>query len=247
MVKRRLDADDQTFFEKTFNSLRPDSQQFLLDDRSPFGVVDVYVHSSRTVRQSTSADLSWVVAIYLCCNKKHRPQSRRLPQVGGSRGLLSQFNFFANRLRWKWYFKDSDEERSRDVIRGINTSDFFSAGIRSPPPLEAYISRLRQVIFKSATSSVEAQYGRRRWWCNSSLADSLAIKEMQSESFPFLPVPADKAGRFTLVTMQDLAIVHAEILSSEWYDSLDVHTTHRGLYLRAKWRYELAAKKRRQT
>ena len=233
--------EDQTFFEKTFNSLRPDQQQFLLDQRSPFDIVDVYVHSSRSVRLSTAADLSWITAIYLCCNKKHRPQSRRLPNVSGPRGLLSQFNNFANRLRWKWFFRNEEDTDRRGIIRGINTSSFFSSGVQSPPPLEAYISRLRQVIFKSASSIIESQYGKKRWWCNSSLADSLAIKELQT--LPYFPVPADKAGRFTLVTGEDLSIVHAEILSSEWYDSLDTHTTHNDLYLRAKWRYQNAVTK----
>ena len=251
---RRMEAQDQEFFLKVFGSLRPDSQMRLLGG-SPFSSVLVYEHSSRTCRTSTSADLSWIAAIYLNVHKKFRPQSKRLPGLGGKSGILSQFSSFANRLRWKWFFKDSSQVRDSGVIRRTRTADFASSGIIAPPPLEAYLRRLKSCIFGTADALLKEQSGQRRWWCNASLADSLAISELSSANF--FPIPADKAGLFVLVRQEDLVAVHSELLTFAWYKSVEllhqnsttvvhlqpaVQTRWKNeLFGMAKWRYEALA------
>ena len=253
---RRMEAQDQSFFMKVFGSLRPDSQMRMLKG-SPFSSVLVYEHSSRSCRESTCADLSWIAAIYLNVHKKFRPQSRRLPNLEGKSGILSQFYSFANRLRWKWYFRDSQKKRDSGVIRGTSCCDFGTSGIIAPPPLEAYIRRLKTCIFDTADALLKEQSGKRRWWCNSSLADALAITELSSSDF--LPIPADKAGKFVLVLMSDLAAVHSEILTSSWYKNVnmlhlcssavvrlqpELQTKWRTeLFSMAKWRYEALAQR----
>lgn len=185
-------SSDHRFLLRVFNSLSPHRLSWLATSDT-FEGLSVLCLDSKSCRKATPADCSWLVASYLAQHQvKFRTMDARLPDV---RAISLALAVVEDKLRWNWYFRN---EPNRNVVRHLRESRISSCSFSNiPPEVDSFSRRFRSYVFEACSKQVALMHGRKRWWCNSSFADRLAIRELRASGY--FVIKSDKGGNYVLV------------------------------------------------
>ena len=197
------------FYWNLFSGLNEYELAWLLSD-DPVNSVFVYDHTSRSVERANFG-LPWPVLFLLGYrHKKHRFCGKGMPDL---HDIIACTSEAIDKLRWRAFFKDSATRPFCKKMMYPRKVAPFSA--RCDPAVTVFCHELRCSIMDSIKIGLFQSRHYRKRWANV-LPIELAARHWIAQS-PWVPMPTDKEGGFTLVHCSAISEIHRNLLSGPWY------------------------------
>ena len=208
--KSYMEQRSNTLFNFMIDGANFEDWQFVANLGTHQQTVRRYDHASRSV---VMADIAWPLAWILTrFNRKHIFCSRALPN---RRKFLSAVETFINKMKWRWLYRNSTDEKSLIRYRHIPTPTCnFPVDIT----FQLWCDGLRRSLIVSFRRCLSRASGDR------SYANTIALNKWGMDllhQYGYVCAPNDKEAGFSLLSVKDFLAVQKEVLTSDGFEYVD--------------------------
>lgn len=198
-----------SFYWDLFKGLDVGEISWLLSD-DPLNSVFIYDHAGKSVERADFG-LPWPVLFLLGFrHKKHRFCGNKIPDI---RDFVQCTAEAIDKIKWRAFFKDTAPRPCHRQLLYPRRVAPFSATI--DPAVNDFCHQLSCCILDSFGASVSRAKGLRTRSSNT-LPIELAARDWIACS-PWVPMPSDKDGGFTLVHESVIRDIQRDLLAGPWY------------------------------
>ena len=173
-----------------------------------------YNHETRCVDQPCQSVAPWpVIWILARFHPRHIWCGKSLPNMDR---FQSSLNIFANRIRWRWFFRDTPRQQFSICVPSHGRSRACTFPIA--PSLDTWIASLKHCLTEVFIKSSRAA-SRDRSFCNKIPLVNFGLEILSDCGFE--AVANDKDGGYSLVHPETLTNVHLKLLENGQYFETD--------------------------